>query len=75
MEWGQHNHGPNFGRQAADCPRCTALAAGAEPVSQEWRSKAARDAETERRFHEQHFAPGGPHSRRACGPVCTFGDW
>jgi hypothetical protein len=22
-----------------------------------------------------HFAPGGPHSRGACGPVCTFGDW
>ncbi len=22
-----------------------------------------------------HFAPGSPHSRGHCGPVCTFGDW
>lgn len=22
-----------------------------------------------------HFAPGSPHARGECGPVCTFGDW
>lgn len=22
-----------------------------------------------------HFAPGSPHARGDCGPVCTFGDW
>lgn len=24
---------------------------------------------------DAHFAPGSPHARGECGPVCTFGDW
>lgn len=28
----KHNHGPNFGRRVAGCPRCEELHAGAQPV-------------------------------------------
>ncbi|MFB7285463.1 hypothetical protein [Actinacidiphila glaucinigra] len=73
----QHTHGPNFGRHVADCPRCAELKAGAEPVR--WnRPRTEREQTggypTSREITE-HFAPGSPHTRGDCGPVCTFGDW
>jgi hypothetical protein len=67
--------GPSFGRLTPGCPRCDELLDGAAPVAQPWRAKAERDAEQTRRSHREHFAPGGPHDRGTCGPVCTFGDW
>jgi len=73
----KHTHGPNFGRTVEGCPRCTDLAAGAAPVT--WApSRAERDRRDDKERAaaiRAHFAPNGPHSRRACGPVCTFGDW
>lgn len=72
----KHSHKPNFGRHVPDCLRCQELKAGAEPV----RQGRARERErtggypTDREIGS-HFAPGGPHDRGACGPVCTFGDW
>jgi hypothetical protein len=72
--FGEHTHGPNFGKTVDGCPRCEELKAGAEPVS--WSSgRQARVEAMQRRAHQDHFAPGGPHARGACGPVCTFGDW
>lgn len=71
----EHSHGPNFGRHVDGCPRCTELANGAEPV----RWNRSRDRQntggypTDREINA-HFAPGSPHSRGACGPVCTFGE-
>jgi hypothetical protein len=67
--------GPVFGRKTPGCPRCDELLAGAEPVRQEWRDRARRNAEQDRRSIAAHFAPGGPHARGDCGPVCTFADW
>jgi hypothetical protein len=73
----KHNHAPRFGQKFDGCPRCDELKAGAAPVR--WgngRTERGRtggyptDAEV-----SNHFAPGGPHERGACGPVCTFGDW
>ncbi|BBG20685.1 hypothetical protein RVR_P165 (plasmid) [Actinacidiphila reveromycinica] len=40
----QHTHRPNFGRQVADCPRCTELVAGAEPIA--WGSRPAPETPT-----------------------------
>ena len=68
----QHTHHPLFGRRIAGCPRCAELAAGAAP--RRWH----RDPRMYVRVNADvlaHFAPGGPHERGACGPVCTFGDW
>lgn len=69
----RHTHGPNFGRRVAGCPRCNELTAGAEPVR--WaKDKARRAAAQFERACTAHFAPGGPHARGDCRPVCTFGD-
>ena len=73
----KHNHGPNFGRRVDGCPRCAELAAGAEPIRQNrgsGRHSATDYSEMQRRATAAHFAPGGPHERGSCGPVCTFGD-
>ncbi|ARQ69979.1 hypothetical protein [Streptomyces marincola] len=70
----KHSHKPNFGRRVEGCPRCAELAAGAEPV-QSWRPRTDRNEGIQQRAQQEHFAPGGPHARGACGPVCTFGDW
>lgn len=67
--------GPAFGRMTPGCPRCDELLAGAAPVTQSWRDRAKRDEEIRKASHAAHFAPGGPHQRGTCGPVCTFGDW
>lgn len=70
--------GPVFGRLTAGCPRCEQLKQGAEPVRWNRRPRTEREqtggypTTTEIR---EHFAPGSPHSRGACGPVCTFGDY
>ncbi|ONK09264.1 hypothetical protein [Streptomyces sp. MP131-18] len=77
-DFGKHTHGPNFGRRVAGCPRCDELEAGAEPVrwTRGWqREQETRNDAIRQHAHEKHFAPGGPHARRECGPVCTFGDW
>jgi hypothetical protein len=66
--------GPAFGRLTAGCPRCDELAAGAPPVVQAWRGRRARDEDARREEMRAHFAPGSPHSRGACGPVCTAFD-
>lgn len=71
----KHTHKPNFGRKVDGCPRCAELAAGAEPIRQEWRTRQAQADAQQSRSRDAHFAPGGPHARGACGPVCTFGDW
>ncbi len=63
-----------FGRYDATCPRCQELQAGAQPRSG-WGSQA-REAERQRTAEiAAHFAPGGPHARGECGPVCTTFDW
>ncbi|WP_330328206.1 hypothetical protein [Streptomyces pseudovenezuelae] len=79
--------GPVFGKKTPGCPRCDELIAGAEPVrwaGQEMRRGLTRGYGSERantggyptrREIHDHFAPGSPHHRGACGPVCTFGDW
>ena len=73
----KHTHIVVFGRKVADCPRCAELIAGAAPVR--WnglsRAEARYREESDRSAIAAHFAPNGPHSRGACGPVCTFGDW
>jgi hypothetical protein len=67
--------GPTFGRKTPGCPRCDELLAGAAPVVQSWRGQRQRDeAERSAAIHA-HFAPGGPHNRGDCGPVCTAFDW
>ena len=71
----KHTHGANFGRREPGCPRCTELDNGAEPIRQPWRDRAVQQAAQDRESHRAHFAPGGPHARGDCGPVCTFGDW
>jgi hypothetical protein len=72
--------GPSFGRLTPGCPRCDELKAGA-PARQHGYFGTPRQAlrqhneQMERAAIRDHFAPGGPHSRGTCGPVCTFGDW
>ena len=66
--------GPVFGRKTAGCPRCDELLAGAAPVVWNIRNRQQEQAATLASI-KAHFAPGSPHSRGACGPVCTFGDW
>ena len=66
--------GPVFGRKIAGCPRCDELLSGAAPVAGWGSRKRAMEADHLRAI-SAHFAPGSPHSRGACGPVCTFGDW
>lgn len=67
-----------FGRKSplGVCPRCDELTAGAAPRAAQY--DYGRKAREERRTLAgiaAHFAPGGPHARGLCGPVCTFGDW
>lgn len=71
--------GPNFGRKTPGCPRCDELANGAPARDVPGRLRGVvqcrRDDEARADEIRDHFRPGGPHSRGACGPVCTFGDW
>ena len=73
-QWGRIGEG----RKDASCERCCELLAGA-PVRQWAWAKSAKmrraAAETETEMIRAHFAPGGPHSRGDCGPVCTAFDW
>ena len=67
-----------FGRKDPECPRCQELLAGAAPRSgwQKDHFSRKRQLETQRRREmDEHFAPGGPHARGLCGPVCTAFDW
>ena len=67
-----------FSRYDADCPRCQELASGAAPRSGWQAAYYARKAHREnqdRRAIAAHFAPGGPHDRGECGPICTAFDW
>lgn len=60
------------------CPRCKELDAGAEPRTLGWvESKRRQDEFDAARSAgiSAHFAPGGPHARGECGPVCTAYDW
>lgn len=65
--------GPVFGRKVAGCARCDELLAGAAPVV--WRNRKAESEAATLRAIAAHFAPGSPHSRGCCGPVCTAFDW
>jgi hypothetical protein len=70
--------GPHFGRKTPGCPRCDELLAGAPARTPAWVEALQRRQENDaqdRRWHAEHFAPGGPHATGACGPVCTYGDW
>jgi hypothetical protein len=69
-----------FGRKApkGECPRCDELHDGAPARRPDWvqrlgdrQRREALDAADRR----AHFAPGGPHARGECGPVCTAFDW
>ena len=67
-----------FGRKDPDCPRCQELLAGAAPRAGwqgDYFARKARNERMEREAIKQHFAPGGPHERGVCGPVCTAFDW
>ena len=70
----RHNHELIFGRRVADCPRCAELTAGAAPRAG-WSDNKRRCERVQLASIAAHFAPGGPHSLGACGPICTFGDW
>ena len=67
--------GPVFGRKTPGCPRCDELLAGAPARQQPWRRSEFAGGYPSSAELSDHFRPGGPHSRGACGPVCTFGDW
>jgi hypothetical protein len=69
----KHTHPVVFGRREAGCPRCAELDAGAAPVKGWGTAKREREVMFSRAL-DDHFAPGGPHARGECGPVCTFGD-
>lgn len=67
-----------FKKYDPECPRCQELAAGASPRKgwqADYYSRKQREESSRERAHAAHFAPGGPHARGECGPVCTFGDW
>jgi hypothetical protein len=74
----KHNHEQSFGRKFDDCPRCDELKAGSpartNPGVEAKRRNTTR-AQEDAAAIRAHFAPGGNHSRKTCGPVCTFGDW
>lgn len=69
-----------FGRKApeGECARCDELRNGASARTPAWverkQSAAQQDADRKRAI-DRHFAPGGPHARGVCGPVCTAFDW
>lgn len=69
-----HNHPPNGAEHVEGCPACEQIAEALE-VARWHAERAARHAAEDRRWHAAHFAPGGPHERGDCGPVCTFGEW
>ncbi len=63
-----------FKRLDMTCARCKELAAGASRRT--WNSHKTKNGQAMRSKEiSDHFAPGSPHSRGECGPVCTFGDW
>ncbi len=70
-----------FGRlaPAGKCGRCDQLRAGApakdRPAYLDAVDRRRRDEEQTRADIRDHFAPGSPHSRGECGPVCTAFDW
>lgn len=65
-----------FGRKSPEgvCARCDELWTGAAPRAS-WHAKHFAKEQAKLDGIKAHFAPGSPHSRGACGPVCTFGDW
>lgn len=76
----KHNHPGPYGFVACPegCPRGAELAAGAAPRRPAWTDqlgRRARDEAATSRAIDAHFAPGGPHARGDCGPVCTAFDW
>jgi hypothetical protein len=73
----EHNHDPQpYGRRLprGECPRCDQLHDGAPPRAG-WGDRGRRDEQATRAAMDVHFAPGGPHARGVCGPVCTAFDW
>jgi len=66
--------GPKFGRKTPGCPRCDELIAGAAPRAGWGDRKRAQESQRNREIRA-HFAPGGPHARGLCGPVCTAFDY
>jgi hypothetical protein len=67
-----------FGRKDPECPRCQELLAGAQPRPGWQRDYFTRKAQQEKQTRDamnEHFAPGGPHQRGVCGPVCTAFDY
>ncbi len=68
-----------FGRRGANCARCAELDAGATPRSAPAWVERKREQEywdaRRRQDQAEHFAPGGPHDRQECGPVCTKFEW
>jgi hypothetical protein len=71
--------GPAWGRKTPGCPRCDELLAGAPPRDVPARLRGlVRQREMDEqsdRARREHFAPGGPHARGDCGPVCTAFDY
>ena len=65
----KHNHGPNFGRREAGCPRCDELTNGAPAVMWRGSRRLIDEARTiaEIRAHDC--------TQSNCGPVCTAFDW
>ena len=69
----KHNHGPNFGRIIASCPRCMELRAGAPAITWVRDDRRREDARRVREIRE-HFS-SHKHTSGGCGPCCTFGDY
>ncbi len=67
-----------FGRKDKSCPRCQELLNGSPP-RQGWQdtyfTRKIEESYQRERAIKAHFAPGGPHERGDCGPVCTAFDW
>lgn len=74
----KHKHQVIFGCKVDGCPRCEELKNGA-PARSGWQKyyfeNKRRQDDIRSKAIEAHFAPGGPHSRGLCGPVCTAFDW
>lgn len=69
----KHNHGSNFGRIVAGCPRCEELKNGAPAVAGWGTYKKAEEAQR-RADVKAHFASAG-HKNGGCGLQCTYGEW
>lgn len=63
----KHTHKVVFGKRVADCPRCTELDNGAEPVR--WRNGNTNGYPTNQQLRQHNCRQAG------CGPVCTYGDY